>query len=114
MILILFNLLDSNEEFRILPILNPVNTGFIYIRLIDGNHYEAMIPKSVITHISRSNSSEKTHSSTVSKTYKSSKKTKSKSPSDNKQKKSANKTKSKSDKKKSDNKKKSPTKKKSL
>ena len=42
--IILFKL-ESKTEYRVVPVLNPASTEYIYIRHVNGNHYEAMIPK---------------------------------------------------------------------
>jgi hypothetical protein len=37
--------LESNKEYRVVPVLNPASNEYIHIRHVHGNHYEAMIPK---------------------------------------------------------------------
>ena len=37
--------LESNNQYRVNPVLNPDSREYIYIRHVNGNHYEAMIPK---------------------------------------------------------------------
>ena len=43
--IILFYLLESNKEYRIVPVLNPDSREYIYIRHVHGEHYEAMMLK---------------------------------------------------------------------